>query len=216
MKVILVLATLLTFLSAHGKALYPIAEMALCDQESQHEKVSLRDFKHKPFLVQWSQAAPASCPGKGFPRIVLRHEEVDAYVHIVESNTESPPHLKNEPSWNPLQQSSPWIFLDLSEESRKAKVPFYSEGHVFHDNPQWEAQELHWQGFLYGLKKSKDGTYRPLLGFRWGFKIEAGKIKALRPSALSLESWREKRRILAAVLRAWGTRKFHFEEHSVP
>lgn len=179
------------------------AGKAECDESSKIEILKLRDFSGKDFEMQWSGAAGASCPGAGFPRLILQHSEVDDYVHSVVADVDTPREHFKDSSWNPLNLKFPWIFVDLSQESRKQKSIFYTRGNTFHDNPQWGSKSLFWLGSLYGLKKEKAGSYRPVLGLSWGFVVNNGRVQALNPEELSQRDWIKDIGVFNTLLQSW-------------
>ncbi len=187
--------------------LYPIAEMKACDESSAFEEVELRDFQREIYKVQWTVSAGEKCPGPKFPRIVLKNSKVNAYLHLVSVNTEVPPNLGSDPSWNPWGLRFPWTFLDIGEDSRKNRNPFYSRGAVFHDNPKWGTNYMKWTGSIYGVKTTTNGSWSPVLGIGWGFAIKNNRVMAVHPSSLNKNDWFRDFATFSKVLERWKRKK---------
>jgi hypothetical protein len=152
-----------------------------CPQPESFARTRLADWTGTEDLVIGLVArAPASCSGRSYPVIQATHPRADAWLQVVEADSA--------------------VFIDVSPADRKRRIPFYSKGKEFWDNPDWgrPKRKLVWEGYAYPVSIRSDGVV-PLGGFRWGFQWDpADKSPSPLPVTMVPPSkWAEH----AAVLR---------------
>jgi len=170
-----------------------------CNQEDKPQLLSVRGWHGSEVKVFWSDHAPPSCFGPGFPRIQINDPSIQAFIQVVEVNI--PPESSKEWGQNLNEKGeSNWIFLDVSPEARKKKWPFYNLNFAsrFHDNPAWgpisSESTLNirkWKGRLYGLARDSAGRCKPRWGLTWGFSQSknVNVVTPLAPQGLDFKSW---------------------------
>ena len=189
--------------SASSASMLTPTKMNDCDLSSSIRKILWHDNYKNLITLYWSNHAGTKCPGPGFPRLIVEHPKATNWVQIISVSMPYSFVSQEFHSWmHQLKDNNQnWVFLDLSDENRQQKKPFYnnSSTNLFHDNPSWQALDKSyfsnkrtWKAYLYALDDNGSKKLdRPLVCIEWGFiqKKHSSVLTSLFPKKCSMKMW---------------------------
>ena len=156
-KIYLILVSFFILIAVYS--LYPRTNWKDCLNSTSYSKKLLKVWTTNELQVKFAPTASKFCPGPGFPQIFVSHNQADNWLHIVKTDIDYNSQAYPDPSWNLGSSKNPWVFLDVSSESRSQKKPFYMliNKYRFHDNPNWGSflnigKPVKWIGHIYPVK----------------------------------------------------------------
>ena len=186
--------------------------MSECNQSSKIEELKFIDLEGDPYSVYWTDAAARTCPGPGYPRLMIRNPKVTQWIQIITVNITPPnkmPYIG--PSWNLTGKKDEWTFLDVLPNKAEEKHMFYNDepSPNFHDNPAWSGRHPNgrkWSGRLWGFTVTENAKLTPVLSLNWGFTNDPGeeKPRPIRPSTLSPSTWQHDKELLNQLISKWN------------
>ncbi len=168
-------------------------------------------YKDKQPEIRFMKHAPNECQSPEYPIIYIEDIEATHWIQIVNVNIK-PPHNKSS------LQIDQWVFVDVSEDFNKSKIPFYytlTPNNKFWDNPGWnyfinpfKKENLNWQAITFSVSV-KDNFVTPRFAFSWGYKIDYQNvlINAVNPKQIDILIWEKYRSYFNTQYPQWIFKK---------
>ncbi len=164
-----------------------------CQKSSSFSELKISDWSGKPLQVLHSERAGKACPSPDWNWLSVLDPRVVGYVQWIEVNF--PPEGNGWAENLDPSRRDRWLFLDISQESRLKRSPFYSVvrgDSFFFDNPRSSSlQNVKWQARVYGITQDHSGFCKPIWGIQWGYSRQAGALFPVshQVKSISRQQW---------------------------